>query len=70
MKLFKLIPAVVLGALTLSSCSDFLQKDSEDSLEVDQYLTSEDNLKSFTYQLYGPYTWNTTRQSSHGVRMS
>lgn len=59
MKLFKLIPAVVLGALTLSSCSDFLQKDSEDSLEVDQYLTSEDNLKSFTYQLYGPYTWNT-----------
>ena len=59
MKLFKFIPAALLGTLALTSCDDFLDKGSKDSLEVAQYLTSEDNIKSFTYQLYGPYTWNT-----------
>ncbi len=59
MKLFKLIPVVALGALALTSCDDFLDKDSKDSLTVEQYLTSDANLMSFTYQLYGPYAWNT-----------
>lgn len=58
MKLFKFIPAAFLGTLALTSCNDFLDAESKDSLTVDQYLTSDDNLKSFTYQLYGPYTWN------------
>lgn len=58
MKQFKLIPLAVLASIGLSSCSDLLEKDSEDSITLDQYLTSDDNLLSFTYQLYGPYTWN------------
>ncbi|MCQ2191993.1 MAG: RagB/SusD family nutrient uptake outer membrane protein [Paludibacteraceae bacterium] len=57
MKQFKLIPLAVLASLTMSSCSDLLEKDSEDTVTIDQYLTSDANLLSFTYHIYGPYTW-------------
>lgn len=57
MKQFKLIPLAVLASLTMSSCDDLLTKDSEDTVTIEQYLTSDENLLSFTYHLYGPYTW-------------
>ena len=57
MKQFKLIPLAVLASLTMSSCDDLLEKDSMDTVTIDQYLTTDDNLRSFTYSLYGPYAW-------------
>lgn len=59
MNKFKYLSMAVLSSLALSSCNDFLDKEIEDSLTTDQYLTSDDNLLSFTWQLYGAYTWNT-----------
>jgi hypothetical protein len=57
MNKFKLIPLAVLASLTMSSCDDLLEKDSMDTVTIDQYLTSDANLMSFTYSLYGPFTW-------------
>lgn len=57
MKQFKLIPLAVLASLTMSSCDDVLTKDSEDTVTTEQYLSNDQNLLSFTYHLYGPYTW-------------
>ncbi|MBR6043817.1 MAG: RagB/SusD family nutrient uptake outer membrane protein [Paludibacteraceae bacterium] len=58
MKQFKLIPLAVLASLTMSSCDDLLEKDSMDTVTIDQYLTSDANLRAYTYSsLYGPYSW-------------
>lgn len=58
MKQFKkLIPFAVLASLTMSSCSDLLEKDSQDTITADQYFSNDANLLAFTYHLYGPYTW-------------
>lgn len=58
MKQFKLIPLAVLASLTMSSCNDLLEKESMDNVTIEQYLTSDANLRSLTYSLYGPYTWS------------
>lgn len=47
------------ASLMFSSCEDFLDRQSQDAITVDNYLTSDDNLLAFTYQVYGPYAWDT-----------
>lgn len=47
------------GAMAMmSSCDDFLDCPSEDSYSSNVFLNSEKNLMNYTFQLYGPKTWN------------
>lgn len=46
------------ASLMFSSCEDFLDKKSEDAITLDNYLVSDENLLTFTYQVYGPYAWD------------
>ncbi len=51
---------IIIGLLALSftSCKDFLDKPSEDTLSMKDYCKTEGELNSLTAVLYGGLTWN------------
>lgn len=46
------------ASLMFSSCEDFLDRPSQDAVTVENYLVSDENLLTFTYQVYGPFAWD------------
>ncbi len=47
------------GAMAMmSSCDDFLDRPSEDSYTENSYLSNDKALMNYTFQIYGPKSWN------------
>mgnify|MGYP000679610998 CR=1 FL=1 len=60
----KYFSLLLCGALTLTSCNDFLDREPEDSLTPGKYFTAEADLAAYSINLYN---FNSIQPGSYGI---
>ena len=55
MKIYKILPAIALACLGFTSCNDFLDVSSDDSMDDAEYWKTEDHIRVFANGFYASY---------------